>query len=146
MKWNHITAAVLSILLITGGISVFSANADAYALGDVNEDNSVNASDAARVLIASANIGSGQESGLTDSQWNRADYNQDGSVNALDAAGILVFAAEQGAGLTKETEAETQSQQQSGEGIQRVVFDDDDLADDYGNNPIHIADDGITWN
>ena len=97
-------AMVLSILLVTGNIAGFEINAqDNFVLGDVNEDNTINALDAARVLVASANIGSGQESGLTDTETVLADYNQDGTVNALDASGILVYSAEVGAGLLKET-------------------------------------------
>ena len=97
-------AMVLSILLVTGNIAGFEINAqDNFVLGDVNEDNTINAIDAARVLVASANIGSGQESGLTDTETVLADYNQDGTVNALDASGILVYSAEVGAGLLKET-------------------------------------------
>lgn len=97
-------AMVLSILLVTGNIAGFEINAqDNFVLGDVNQDNTINAIDAARVLVASASIGSGQESGLTDTETVLADYNQDGTVNALDASGILVYSAEVGAGLLKET-------------------------------------------
>ena len=97
-------AVILSVLLVSGSVAGFGINAeDDFLLGDVNEDGVINASDAARVLVASANMGSGQESGLTDRQSILADYNQDGKVNALDASGILVYSAEQGAGLLKET-------------------------------------------
>jgi len=87
-------------------------SAEEYALEDVTEDNKVNALDAARVLTASANIGSGQDSGLTDAQFLRADYNQDGNVNASDASGILVFSAEQGAGLTENSDSPVEETQQ----------------------------------
>ena len=69
-------------------------------LGDVNGDGVVNASDAAVVLIAAATMGSGEESGLTDTQMTAADVNTDGIVNASDAAIILIYAAAVGAGDT----------------------------------------------
>ncbi|MCR4647288.1 MAG: leucine-rich repeat protein [Oscillospiraceae bacterium] len=71
---------------------------EADRMGDVNEDGVVNASDAALVLIASAIIGAGDASGLTESQKKAADVNADGSINASDAACILQFAAVRGSG------------------------------------------------
>lgn len=67
-------------------------------LGDVNGDNLVNASDAAIVLIAAANIGAGTDSGLTETQKTAADINSDTQINASDAAVILIYAAAVGAG------------------------------------------------
>ena len=67
-------------------------------LGDLNGDNTVNASDAAQVLIAAAAIGAGQDSGLTEAQKNAADVNHDSSINASDAAVVLIYAAAIGAG------------------------------------------------
>ncbi len=69
-------------------------------LGDLNSDTKVNASDAAMVLIAAANIGAGADSGLTPEQTTAADVNDDTYVNASDAAIILQYAAEYGAGYT----------------------------------------------
>jgi hypothetical protein len=68
------------------------------ATGDVNGDGSVNATDAALVLIAAANIGAGKDSGLSPEAATNADVNGDGSVNATDAAIILQYAAYIGAG------------------------------------------------
>jgi hypothetical protein len=67
-------------------------------LGELNNDNTVNASDAALILIAAASIGAGEDAGLTDAQKAAADVNHDGSVNASDAAIVLIYAAAVGAG------------------------------------------------
>ena len=70
-------------------------------LGDVNDDGDVNASDAALVLIDSAQAGaSGGGSKLTEKQQTAADVNKDGQVNASDAAVILIFSAAYNAGKT----------------------------------------------
>lgn len=67
-------------------------------LGDIDGSGTVNASDAANVLIAAAAIGAGKDSGLTAAQKKAADVNGDGSINATDAAIILQYAAAVGAG------------------------------------------------
>ncbi|MBR3629620.1 MAG: dockerin type I repeat-containing protein, partial [Oscillospiraceae bacterium] len=70
----------------------------AILLGDINANKTVNASDAAKVLIAAASLGAGKSSGLTTMQTIAADVNGDRTVNASDAAVILVYAAALGAG------------------------------------------------
>lgn len=67
-------------------------------LGDLNGDDTVNASDAAMLLIAAAEIGAGNESGLTEAQEIAADVDSSRKINASDAANILIYAAETGAG------------------------------------------------
>ncbi|MBP0972881.1 MAG: leucine-rich repeat protein [Oscillospiraceae bacterium] len=67
-------------------------------LGDLDNDTTVNASDAAKVLIAAAAMGAGEASGLTEAQIKAADVNSDGTVNASDAAIILIYSAAVGAG------------------------------------------------
>lgn len=56
----------------------------AVTLGDVNNDGSINASDAATILMYSASLSS-----LTSAQLEAADMNDDGSVNSIDAALLL---------------------------------------------------------
>ena len=73
---------------------------EAYLLGDVNEDSIVNASDAAKILIAAAQIGAGNPSGLTAKQELAANVNSDDRINASDAAVVLIYAAAVGAGHT----------------------------------------------
>ena len=73
------------------------------ALGDVDENGSVNAGDAAEVLIAAAKIGAGMDAGLTDTQRIAADVNGDGAINATDAAVILQYAAAIGSGAENVT-------------------------------------------
>lgn len=67
-------------------------------IGDVNGDTTINASDAANVLIAAAAAGAGRELGLTEAQIRAADVNEDSTVNASDAAVILIYSAAVGAG------------------------------------------------
>ena len=70
-------------------------------LGDVNDDGAVNASDAALILIDSANSGaSGSGSALSAAAQKAADVNKDGSINASDAAIVLIFSAAYNAGDT----------------------------------------------
>ena len=73
---------------------------DALVLGDVNEDSVVNASDAADILIAAAQIGAENTSSLTEMQTIAADVNDDKLINASDAAIVLIYAAYVGAGNT----------------------------------------------
>jgi hypothetical protein len=68
------------------------------ALGDLDGDTTINASDAAKVLIAAAAIGANRDPGLTDAQKKAADVNSDTAINATDAAIILQYAAAVGAG------------------------------------------------
>ena len=68
------------------------------ALGDVNGDGTVNASDAAQILITAADIGAGNDSGLTAEQEAVSDVNGDGRIDASDAAVVLIYAAAIGAG------------------------------------------------
>lgn len=71
-----------------------------YLLGDLDEDGQVNAVDAAMILVAAASVGSGGESGLTETQELAADVNGDGECNAMDAAEVLRYAAAVGSGYT----------------------------------------------
>lgn len=71
---------------------------DDGTLGDIDGSGTINASDAANVLIAAAAIGAGNDPGLTDAQKKAADVNSDSSINATDAAIVLQYAAAVGAG------------------------------------------------
>ncbi len=62
--------------------------------GDPNADGVVNAGDAAEILLAAAESGTGAEVAVTAA----ADVNADGTVDAADASAVLVYAAAQGAG------------------------------------------------
>ncbi|MCR5717459.1 MAG: dockerin type I repeat-containing protein [Oscillospiraceae bacterium] len=74
-----------------------------FLLGDVNQDGSVNASDATMVLIAAARLGTGTDPKLTASQKRAADVNQDGVINAVDATFILRHAAAVGTGTADDS-------------------------------------------
>ena len=80
-------------------LTVTSDTSESQAeLGDLTQDEKVDASDAAMILVAAANQGSGQDSGLTEIQKTAADVNHDGKIDASDAAYILQYAAAKGAG------------------------------------------------
>lgn len=69
-----------------------------FFVGDLDENQQSNASDAAMALIAAAKAGADGVSGLTAQQVLAGDVNADGNVNASDAALILQYAAAHGAG------------------------------------------------
>ncbi len=77
----------------------------ASLLGDVDENGTVNAADAALLLKAASLVGSGGASGLNADQEKSADVNGDGVYNASDAALILQYAAYVGSGGTMTLEA-----------------------------------------
>ncbi|MBQ8927039.1 MAG: hypothetical protein IJ055_02030 [Oscillospiraceae bacterium] len=80
---------------LTTGYTVY--NAIEFTLGDVTEDGTVNANDAARILVAAARIGAKRDSGLTEAQFLAANVNGDAAVNAIDASIVLRYAAAIGA-------------------------------------------------
>lgn len=69
-----------------------------YVLGDENTDGTVDATDAAGILVAAAAAGSGTDSGFNNGQKYASDVNSDGVFNAIDAALVLEYAAYAGAG------------------------------------------------
>ena len=79
------------------GVHTYCAVQPPYLLGDVNEDGTVNANDAARILIAAARIGAKRGSGLSDAQTLAANVNGDKAINAVDASIVLRYAAANGA-------------------------------------------------
>ena len=83
-----------------GALVIVADAAEELVDGVVNDDGTVNASDAAQILIAAAKIGAGLPSDLTLRQWSVANVNFDSSVNATDAAQVLIYAAYIGAGGT----------------------------------------------
>ena len=84
-------------------VSLGEAPTDEYeelALGDINGDSKIDASDAADLLITCAVVGAGGEDELSDAQRKAADVDSNGNVNAADATIILQYAAAIGAGQT----------------------------------------------
>ena len=90
------TLAVSADLDDDGTFETVLTSGTVPGLGDVNDDGSINAKDANEVLIAAARIGTGQDSGLIETQQKAADVDQDGNINAEDAAWILRYAAAAG--------------------------------------------------
>ena len=88
-------------------VMTFSSEEDSFLIameeclkiGDLDGSQTVNATDAAMILKASANLGTGNESGITSTQEYAADVNSDGKCNANDAALILRYSAAVGAGI-----------------------------------------------
>ncbi len=85
--------AVETVADTTANIKVLSITT-APGLGDANADGSVNASDAAQVLISAAKVGAGGEATVPNAI---GDVNTDDVTNASDAALILQYAAAVGA-------------------------------------------------
>ena len=65
----------------------------AYTLGDVNDDDKINAVDASVVLTYYANISTNKDGGFDDTQKLSADVNNDGKIDAVDASCILSYYA-----------------------------------------------------
>lgn len=63
-------------------------------LGDVNQDSSVDSSDASLVLSEYAALSTGGQSSLNDKQKKAADVNKDGVINSSDSSMILSYYAE----------------------------------------------------
>ncbi len=82
----------------TTGVKLELMQSDNISLGDLNADASVDAVDAAEILIAAAKIGSGSDPELTQDQLKAADVNGDGFINASDASFVLQYAAYVGTG------------------------------------------------
>ena len=70
-------------------------------LGDVNADNTADATDAAMILVAAAAQGAAEDAGFSETQAAAADVNDSGSFDATDAALVLQYAAYAGAGGTQ---------------------------------------------
>ncbi len=66
--------------------------------GDADGNEQVDATDAARILIDAAAVGSGSTTGLTDMQFMAADIDANVIVDASDAAAVLCYAAAVGTG------------------------------------------------
>ncbi len=101
-QWDALAAAedaASNTFLFRAALHLVDAQGST-SLGDLNSDGTVNATDAAILLIAAANTGSGSESGLTAEQEAAADLNGDGAFDASDAALILQYAAYTGSGGT----------------------------------------------
>jgi hypothetical protein len=71
-----------------------------FTLGDVNEDGSINSSDASKVLEEYALIQTGAEPTFTEIQKISADVNKDYSVDSSDASKILAYYADSSTGKT----------------------------------------------
>lgn len=82
-----------------GNVKVtLSGNSCWDGIGNVNDDDVINAADASCVLLAAAEYGTGQSDSFTDTQRISADVNADGEINASDAVSILQYAAVSGSG------------------------------------------------
>ena len=71
-----------------------------FTLGDVNEDGSINSSDASKVLEEYALIQTGAEPTFTEIQKISADVNKDYTIDSSDASKILAYYADSSTGKT----------------------------------------------
>lgn len=69
-----------------------------YILGDVNQDDSVNSSDASLVLEEYSRLQTGNPSSFTATKRDSADVNKDGRIDSTDASKILEYYAEASTG------------------------------------------------
>ena len=74
-------------------------NHSSLALGDVNADKTINAKDAAEILIAAAKIGTNRPTGLSAEKETAADVDCNHVINSRDASAVLRYAAAIGAGI-----------------------------------------------
>lgn len=74
--------------------------------GDVDKDGSVNANDAAEILVNASNVGAGHSSDFSAMQCAEGDLDGDGNCNANDAALVLTYAAASASGSFQGTIAE----------------------------------------
>lgn len=88
----------------TGIENVYSENLTffiaPYLKGDVNEDKTVDSSDASKVLAEYASTATGNPASLTSAQALAADVNEDSFVDSSDASKILAYYAEAATGGT----------------------------------------------
>lgn len=83
--------------------NAFVADPDRFP--DIDDSGTVTASDGTDILIAAANIGAGDPSGLTTAQEIKADADRNGRINSSDATLVFTFVAEVGAGNYANTPA-----------------------------------------
>ncbi len=115
--------------LTAWGMLVSADDTTEINLGDLNGDHSVDAADAAKLLIAAAAVGTGNASGLTETQEVAADLNGDAAFDAVDASQILNYAAYVGSGgtaslesfLIGETTQPTEEINENGEVVETIV-------------------------
>ena len=93
-------------ITVTNGVDECRTFSACEHVGDLNEDNSIDASDAAKILIVSANQGVGNNTGLSKEEEQFADINADYEINAVDAALVLQYSASTGCGIFSGTLAE----------------------------------------
>lgn len=78
--------------------SLTELESDEEHFPDMDGSGKVTASDAIDILTAAANIGAGEDSGLTPEQEIKADADRDGFITAADAQIVQQFSADVGAG------------------------------------------------
>lgn len=87
------TSTSATTSLTTTIITTTTQPINKISLGDVNNDNQINAVDASSVLSYYAMISTNQDGGYDDKQKAAADVNHDGQINAVDASCILSYYA-----------------------------------------------------
>ena len=92
------TTSTTSTTETTSTTSTTEPIKETLPVGDLNQDHNIDAEDAAKILLAAANMGAGKSSGLSPELEQAADVNHDRDINAEDAAVILVYAAGTGSG------------------------------------------------
>lgn len=98
MKTEKIIASVIAAALgvtsvIPLKLSSASAAGEKYSLGDVNNDKSVDASDASVILAEYSLVATGKDGSFSEEQKKSADIDANGLIDSADAALVLSYYA-----------------------------------------------------
>lgn len=91
---NEDSDTMWNIVSDTGNEKEIAVHLNYLILGDVNEDTTVDASDASLVLSEYALLSTGGQFSFNAKQQKSADVNKDGQINSSDSSKILSYYAE----------------------------------------------------
>ena len=83
------TTTTTNTFTITTTTTTSVQNQAKYSIGDVNNDENINAVDASEILSEYARISTNQNPQMSIEQKKAADVDKNGSINAVDASQVL---------------------------------------------------------
>ncbi|SEH50582.1 Leucine rich repeat-containing protein [Ruminococcus flavefaciens] len=92
LKTSTNTSTTTQVITTSVTTTTVASTTD-YILGDVNNDNLINAVDASSILKYYALISTSKEGGYSEEQKLAADVDHDGLINAVDASIVLAYYA-----------------------------------------------------
>lgn len=84
---------------IENAVIHFSDGTQTVRRGDIDGNDTLNATDVAQILTYAARLAVGMDTTLTDDQLAAADIDGNGEISSKDAAYLLTFIAQDGAGM-----------------------------------------------